>query len=377
MITPMNRAAVWLVLLSVLLGWGCGRTTEAKRADPEPEPMRIGPEDVALVERGPVLTGALISGQLRAQDQATVRAQLAGQLTDMELKVGQRVSKGAVVARLRAIAERAAVGSAKAAVATAETDLSVAKRDAERTEELVKAGALAQRDLEQAVAAVSSAQARVSQARAQLAAASETLDEAVVRAPITGVVSSVPVNEGDVVSVGAELFTLLDPSTLELQAAVPTNELGSLRPGTPILFQVQGYGDKRFKGQVRRISPAADPETRQVDVYASIPNDERLLIAGLYAEGRAGGASLDALLVPSAAVSTEGGEGGHSVMVVRDNVVVRQQVQLGARDERSGKWEVLSGLQQGDRVLVGPGRQLQPGTRVQLTGSAESGEPAR
>jgi RND family efflux transporter MFP subunit len=177
--------------------------------------------------------------------------------------------------------------------------------------------------------------------------------------------------------VGAELFTLLDPSTLELQAAVPTNELGSLRPGTPILFQVQGYGDKRFKGQVRRISPAADPETRQVDVYASIPNDERLLIAGLYAEGRAGGASLDALLVPSAAVSTEGGEGGHSVMVVRDNVVVRQQVQLGARDERSGKWEVLSGLQQGDRVLVGPGRQLQPGTRVQLTGSAESGEPAR
>jgi len=133
------------LLVLVLLGWGagagCERTTEARRADPEPPPMRIGLEDTALVERGPVLTGALISGQLRAQDQATVRAQLAGQLTEMELRVGQRVSKGAVVARLRAIAERAAVGSATAAVATAETDLRVAKRDAERTEELVRAGA--------------------------------------------------------------------------------------------------------------------------------------------------------------------------------------------------------------------------------------------
>lgn len=366
----MHRVLPGAMLICALFMSACNRdrAEETTREREAVQPLILGPEDVARVTTGSVITGPVISGELEAKEKATVRAQLSGAVTEVQASEGERVKQGEVLARIRAVAEREAVGAGRAAVRTAESDLEVARRDAERTEVLVKAGALAQRDLEQARAAVDAAEARVAEAQARLTTASEQLSEAVVRSPLTGIVSNAAVDSGDVVSVGAELFTIIDPKTLELRASVPARNLRELKTGTPVEFTVQGYPGRTFRGVIRRISPAADAATGQVAVFASIPNDSGLLISGLYAQGRLATGADNTLVIPSEAVRSRGDSS--YVLKVENNQVISQPVTLGARDERSGRIEVISGLAQGDTVLVGPAADLQPGAPVRLRQSA-------
>jgi RND family efflux transporter MFP subunit len=355
-------------LLAVWAIWGlsgCRQTSEAKQAEAEPQPIILGPEDVAKAATDLVITGPLISGELQAREQAAVRAQLAGSLLEVNARAGEAVKQGHILARIRAVAEREQVGSAQAAVRTAETQLEAASRDAERTETLVKAGALAQRDLEQARSTEAAAAASVAEAKARLAAAREQLREAVVRAPISGTVARAAVQTGDVVALGAELFTILDLSTLELRAFVAADKLGSIRPGTPLLFNVQGYPDRSFNGKIQRVVPAADPETRQVEVYARIPNDAEILVTGLYATGRVA-TGVQAVVVPAEAVQMSGNVS--YVLKLAEGTVVRQDVTLGARDERTGKLQIVSGLSAGDAVLTSASGAIRPGVPVEFRG---------
>jgi RND family efflux transporter MFP subunit len=352
------------MVLIILLCFGilaCGRETEAKEAAPEPQPILLGPEDVATVTTGEIITGPPITGELQAREQATVRAQLAGSLQQVNVRVGESVKQGQVLARIRAVAEREQASSAQAAVRTAETQLEAARRDAERTETLVKAGALAQRDLEQARTTVASAEAAVAEAKARLAAAREQLQEAVVRAPISGRIGTAAVQTGDVVQIGAELFSILDLHSLELKAFVTSDRLGSIRPGTPVMFNVQGYQDRQFRGVIQRVDPSADPETRQVEIYASIPNTTGILVAGLYATGRVA-TGVEAIVVPAEAVQSRGDSS--YVLKVHEGQVIRQDVSVGERDDRTGKLQIVSGLQPGETVLTGASAALRPGARV-------------
>jgi RND family efflux transporter MFP subunit len=235
----------------------------------------------------------------------------------------------------------------------------------------VKAGALAQRDLDQAQTLVSAAEARVAAARAELAAASERLSETVVRAPISGVISAA-VNSGDVVSTGAELFTIIDPTTMELYASVAADNVSLLRRGTPVVFQVQGHPGRTFRGTIRRVSPSVNPATRQVDVYVSVPNNSGLLIAGLYASGRIATGDSNGVVIPSEAVASVDNE--NYVLKIERDQVVRQTVQLGSKDENTGRVQVTSGLEAGDLVLISAATSLRPGTTVEVL-RGDSPEP--
>ena len=124
-----------------------------------------------------------------------------------------------------------------------------------------------------------------------------------IRAPLTGVVSSREVNRGDVVSPGTALFTVIDPSSMRLEASVPSDDLSALRVGAKVEFTVRGY-DQTFPGTIERIAPQADAATRQVPIYVAIPNVGGRLVAGLYAEGRVVSQSASGLVVPLAAINT-------------------------------------------------------------------------
>ena len=103
---------------------------------------------------------------------------------------------------------------------------------------------------------------------------------------MAGVVSKRAVNAGDVATMGTELYTIIDPSSMRLEAAVPSEQIGAVRVGAPVSFEVRGYPDQTFEGRVERISPAADAATRQVPIFVQIPNASGRLVAGLFAEGR-------------------------------------------------------------------------------------------
>jgi membrane fusion protein (multidrug efflux system) len=366
-----RRESFLLILLlasAVLAGCGRGGDKEAA-ANAPPPPISLGPEDTAVVTRAPIQSGPALTGTLAAEQQATVRAQLSGSVLETLAEPGQAVRRGQLLARLDSTSLTDAYNSARAAVVNARNNLVFAERELERQRTLVAAGAVAQRNVETAQQQVVSTQAALALARSQLANAEKQLGYTRVTAPFSGVVSERPVTGGDVVQPGTALFTLVDPSSFQLEAALPSEEIGALSVGAPVEFTVTGYTGRTFRGRITRINPTVDPATRQVRVYAEIPNPGNDLVSGLYAEGRVESESRTALTVPSGAIDRRMSK--PAVLRVRDGKVERVEVQLGLVDDREQRVEVRRGVEAGDVVLMGASQEIQPGTPVRLAPSVQ------
>ena len=355
-------------ILALVAAAGCGAGAEdADTPAVAPPAVQVGQENVLTVKRDRIVSGPLISGELRAADEATVRAELAGAMLQVVVEEGQAVRRGALLGRIEASTLDDTRRSAESAVRNAESQLVVARREAERTKQLVTAGALAARDAEIAAANVTAAEAAVADARARLVTTQKQLSDAVLRAPITGIVADRAVNQGDVVSVGTALFTIIDPSSMRLEASVPSEDLGALKVGAAVQFNVRGY-DQPFEGRIDRISPQADPTTRQVPIFVSVGNTGGRLVAGLFAEGRVLIEAAEGLVIPLNAVNTS--EASPWVMRVANGIAEKVQVTLGLRDPRTERVHVVSGLNEGDILLRGAAQGITPGTPVN-TGAAK------
>lgn len=357
--------------LALVTALGACRARDA--TGPDAATSIVGPSDVAWAQRKTITTGPRLLGTLEPRQRAVIRAEVAGDLTEVNVDVGQRVAAGRVLARIDADALGDAYRSAQAAVRSAASEAQVVQRQLARTSTLASKGFVAVQDLDVARANAQAARARLQEARARLAQAREQLEHATVEAPISGLVSERAVSQGDVVTVGAPLFTIVDPSTMRLEASVPAQELGALRVGTPVRFDVRGYPGEAFTGQIEHIAPAVNPQTRQVELLVAIPNPTGRLIAGLFADGRLETRRREALVIPIDAVDQMGETS--KVTRVRQGRVERVTVKLGLRDERAQEVEVVEGLAPGDPVLVGAARELASGTPVELP--ARPGAAAR
>jgi RND family efflux transporter MFP subunit len=352
-----------LAALAFIIGACKGKQpdTAAVVADPA---VLIGRENLAVAELTELRSGPSISGTLEPKVEARVRSEITGPVERTFADEGQRVRQGTLLARIDDNSVRDAYLSARSAVRTAESSLQNARRNAERAARLEKAGALPERDLETAQLNQTNAEGALADARARLAAAEKQLAHTQVRSPINGVVSERQVASGDVVQLGAAMFTIVDLRTLRLEATVPVEHIDRLKVGTPVEFGVSGF-DRQFKGRIERINPALDPATRQVRIYVGIPNAEQALVAGLFAEGRVATDARRAVAVPISAVDRRGTE--PVVHRVKDGKVDIVPVQLGVRDEAAELVEVAAGVAQGDTVLLGSGQAITEGTPVRVT----------
>ena len=347
-----------------LLATGCKAEAE-KSAAPAPSVVQVGAENVVPATKGTVVVGPIISGELKAEKEANIRAEVGGSMVEVAVLAAQPVQKSAILGRIETRTLEDAKRSASSTVRSAENQLSVARREAERTEKLVSAGALAARDLDVVNNNVTAAEAQVADAQARLASADRALGDTVIRAPFQGIVSKRSVNAGDVVSNGTELFTIIDPSSMKLEASVPSDDLSALRVGATVEFTVRGY-DTPFQGRIERIAPQADATTRQVPIYVAIPNVGGRLVAGLFAEGRVVSQSASGIVVPSNAVNTND-PAKPWVLRVTDGKTERVNVTLGLRDPRSELVNVASGLNEGDVLLRGASQGITPGTPVKVS----------
>jgi membrane fusion protein, multidrug efflux system len=329
---------------------------------PPPAPVQLGPESYSVAQMGTIESGPTISGTLVPRDQAVVRAQISGSVLRTFVDQGKRVQAGEVLATIDNSALTDAVTSAKNGVTNAESALEVAKREQARQEALLKSGAISQQSVDQAHRSTINAEAGLSQAKSMLANAEKQLGYATVRAPFSGVVSEKSVSIGDVVQQGTVLFTIVDPSTLELQGTVPANALNIVHTGLQITFNVTGYPEQAFTGTITRINPTADPMTRQVRVYAEIPNKGQALVGGLYAEGRIASVLKTTLMLPADAVDRK--TVTPAVIKIELGRVIRKTVALGTFDEKNNLIEITEGLAPGDTVLRGSARDLTLGTKV-------------
>ena len=364
-----RRAALsaFCILNSAFLFAACGVGPEnggPPAASVAPAPLQIGAENLVTVQREDIVIGPMISGELRPARKATVRAELGGAMTQVTVDEGQAVRKGALLGRIDARTLDDARQSAASAVTSAENELALARRETERTEQLVSAGALAARELDLTRGRVAAAEAQLADARARLASTQRNLRDAVIDAPITGIVSDRAVSAGDVVSPGTALFTIIDPSSMRLEASVPSDDLRMLRVGAAVLFEVRGY-ERPFEGTIERIAPSADPTTRQIPIYVAIPNVGGRLLAGLFAEGRVVSESARGLIVPVNAVNTT--EGAPWVLRVADGRTEKVAVTLGLRDPRTERVQIVSGVNEYDTLLRGTAQGITPGTTVRVS----------
>lgn len=349
---------------------GCKGADESKAAS-GPSAMLVGPENIAIVKAQEIRSGPAISGNITPEEQATVRAEVGGAVLSTSAEQGQAVSKGQVLARIDDATLREAELAARSAVTTAQNTVEVNRRQAERNDALLKAGAIAERDVELTRNQLTAAQAQLANAEAQLANARKQLSKATVTAPFSGIVSARQVNAGDVVQPGGALFTIVNPRTMRLEASVPANELSAVRIGVPVDFTVNGYPNRHFTGRITNINPVADPTTRQVRIIATIPNAANVLVGGLFADGHVASEVRSAPVLPLAAVDERGLK--PFVMRIKNGVVEKTEVELGIRDGNTETVEVRSGVAPGDTILLGAARGISEKTPVKVSAAADTG----
>lgn len=355
---------VAILLLLAILSRSKGDNASAAETT-KLESISVGSENIAVVTTGSIMAGPTISGTLQPDREAVLRAQVPGSVLQTYADQGQAVSAGTVLARIDATGIQDAYTSARAGVVAARNSADIASKDLARNEKLLAAGAVAERDIEQSRRASIAAQAALEDANSRLASAEKAYRSATVTSPFSGIVSERPVSPGDVVQPGTALFTVVDPSSMRLEASVPAEQLSLIRVGVPVVFTVSGYPGREFVGHIVRVNPTADPTTRQVRMYVSIPNAGRALVGGLFATGRMSSATKTGLIVPEAAVDLRGTS--PSVTRVKGGKAEKVQVQVGLTDKTSETIEVLAGVQSGDTLLLGAAQGITPGTPVKVS----------
>ena len=316
----------------------------------------LGSSDVARVASTDLISGVPVSGTLKPSVEVRIASPIAEVVEAVLVKEGQAVREGQVLARFRASALEPAARSAEAQRRKAASDY-------ERMQSLYKEGAVSQQDVENAEVTLRGAEATEAEAR-------KRLDEATVRAPISGVISQRNVDSGNRVKDGDLLFQLVNTAELEFEATVPSEYIASVRPGAPVTLVVTGVSDagNALGGRVARVNATADEATRQVKLYVTVPNREGRLVGGLFASGRIVLRELKgAVAVPQVALRTDA-DGKRYVLVVDHGRLARRAVTTGATDEQSSLVEISAGLAAGELVIVGPAGGLEPGMAVTIAG---------
>lgn len=366
-----NRSAV--ITTASLIGLaalaGCKGADESKAAA-GPTVMLVGPENISVVKAQEIRSGPAISGNITPEEQASVRAEVGGAVLSTVFEQGQSVGKGQVLARIDDASLRESELAARSAVTTAQNTLEVNRRQLERNEALLKAGAIAERDIDLSRNQVTASQAQLANAQAQLANAQKQLSKTTVTSPFSGIISARQVSAGDVVQPGAALYTIVNPATMRLEASVPANELSQVRVGVPVDFTVNGYPNRHFTGRVTNINPVADPTTRQVRIIASIPNAGNVLVGGLFADGHVSSEVRSAPVIPISAVDERGLR--PFVMRIKNGLVQKTEVDLGIRDAATETVEVRNGVAPGDTILLGAARGISEKTPVKVSATADT-----
>ena len=345
----------------------CGKRTDASATDTE-APVVIGPENITVVAETLLVDGPSISGSLAAEREARVNAELGGSVLQVYVEAGQSVKAGQPLAQIEPQTAREQAQFTDALVMSFENNLRLAQRNLERSKRLAQGGALSTAQMEQDEQAVTQAEATLAEARSRQTSAQRTLSRSTVRAPFTGIVANRSASVGDVVKDGTQLFTIVDPTSLRLEAQVPADFLRAIKVGTPVRFQLSGFGDQQLTGRVSRIVPVLDPATRQVQVLVSVPNPDKSLLAGLFAEGRVITSSHKGLTVPQGAIDARGVR--PSVMRLKGGRLERVEVEVGLQD-RIAELAEVTGVAAGDTVVLGSARDIPAGTPARVGAAAE------
>lgn len=369
------RLSSFIVLGAALITAGCGAPETA--AEAAPDAAASAPViDVPVVKAavGPIESALEISGTLAPRSRVPVKPRLPGALEQVLVDIGDPVKAGQTIATIdrreidaQADAATAAVGVAKATLATADAALANAVLELERAKNLFEKGALPRQRLDAAdtthraaVAQRDLAAANVAQADAALRRAREVQRNATITSPVTGFVVERNYDAGAMPG-DLPIVVVADLRQMKLEAGVSELEAGRLKVGMQARVAVQAKPGQTFAGQLAAIAPEVNERNRHFKIEVRVPNDARALLSGMYASAQLIEATAaEALLVPKDAVATR--DGRRVVLRVQGDQVTAVEVTEGLADGQ--RVQIVRGLTAGDLVLADGRRQLAPGARV-------------
>jgi len=333
------------VLLALLLA-ACRPADQSPPARHEAAPRSVR---VGRVELRPMERTLPVVGTLSARDEATVSAQVAGQIEKNHVDFGDRVTAGQELVLIDVAAYEALVRQSAANLARATASAANAAQNLKRAQELQKEKIASTSDLELAVAESGKTQADVKAVEAADAIARLNLERSRVRAPFAGAVAQRLVSVGDYVAIGTPILRLIQTDPLRLRLEVPERESVAVRPGQDVRLTVDG-DTNTYPGRLVRIAPAIRESDRTLLVEADVPNQGGLR-AGLFARVRIivnpGEPALS--IPPNALIAFAGIE---KVVVVRDGKAAEKTVTTSRRG--AGWIEILSGVSEGETVVLDP-----------------------
>ena len=380
----MKRWMKWLVvvlIVAVIAGFVL-RAVKQRRAQAEaaaapasaPSALELGTADVTTARTLELSRTLPVSGGLRSVNSAIVKARVAAEVKTLTVREGDAVKAGQVIGRLDTSEFELRVRQAEQAAVSARTQLDIAKRALDNNRALVAQGFISPTGLETSVSNEAGAQASYQAAVAAAGLARKSRADALLVAPISGIVSQRLVQPGERVAVDAKLVEVVDLSRLELEAAVAPEDVGGVQVGQLARLTIDGLSEPAI-AKVARINPSTQAGTRAVMVYLAL-EPQAGLRQGLFGRGGIEVQRKTALVVPLAAVRVD--QAQPYVLAIVAGRIERRTVLLGARGEAllDGKLdaavEVSSGVTEGMLLLRATAGALRDGTLVRVAAQAAS-----
>ena len=360
------RHTLVLVLALALVACDKGPAAPQKGANaPAGQPLLLASEDVVTIRTSTLASGPVITGSVQPERRADLRAEVSAVVLQVLKENGDVVRRGDLLVRLDDTAIRDGLASAESANRASSQAYEQAERQFERMRTLRGSGMASAQQLEDAEVRRNNAQSDVESAKTRVVLARQQLQRTEVRAPFDGVVSERKVSAGDTAQVGKELLKVIDPASMRFEGLVSADNIGSVQAGQKVSFRVNGYPEQEFTGKVRRVNPAANATTRQVEVLVDFTGEKQPRLAGLYAEGHIETASAISLTLPATALVRDGDKA--SAWRVKDGKLQKVALAVGERDARTGHFVLKGGLEEGDQVVRHPNALLKEGQLVQAS----------
>lgn len=368
MFRTLMAAAVLLAAVS---------TAACKGGDPAAPPA-FPPTavDIAPAKMTPVEDATEYVATLKSLRSTTVQPQTDGQITEIRVKSGDRVRAGAALMQIDPRRQEAAVSSQEAQRAALEAAVAFARQQAERSRQLLAAGAISQQELESAETSLRTAEANLRALTAQVQQQQVQLRYYTVAAPTGGVVGDVPVRVGFQVTPQTVLTTIDQNEVLELYVSVPVERGGELRNGLPIAILGSDGAEKVATTVINFISPHVDGETQSILVKAQVRNPDGKLRASQYVRARIIWKTAEGLVVPVTAVLRISGQFFAFVAEDAGGKLVAKQRAVKVGPIVGNSYPVLDGIKAGERVVTSGVQKLADGAPIQVAAPAAPQSPA-
>ena len=341
--------------------------------------VELAGTDVIKLKTLALVQGLPISGALKAVNSAVIKARVAGELQGLTVREGDFVKAGQIIARIDASENQSRVRQTREQAASAKAQVDVAQRQYDNNKALVEQGFISKTSLDTSLANLNAAQATYKAALAATEVAAKSVDDTVLRSPISGQVSQRVAQPGERVGVDTKIIEVLDLSRVELEASLSAADSITVRVGQTAELTIEGTR-QAVMARVVRINPSAQAGSRSVLAYLSIDNQPgaQLLRQGLFAQGALATTSTSLLAVPIGSVRTD--KPAPYLQIIENGQVLHRAVALGVRgttegDTGSEAVVAITGLPEGATVIRGNIGVVREGTQVRFTPMA-GGAPA-